>query len=91
LSKEADTVSATKSAPALTVKEWLLARKPELKEIDLDTDLIEGRIIDSLGFIEFIYLLEKVSGRLINLNEQSVNSFRTLRPVRDNILNTDPA
>jgi acyl carrier protein len=91
LSKEADTVSATKSTPTLTVKEWLLARKPELKEIDLDTDLIEGRIIDSLGFIEFIYLLEKVSGRLINLNEQSVNSFRTLRLVRDNILNTDPA
>jgi acyl carrier protein len=88
LSKEADTVNVTKLTPTLTVKE---CRKPELKEIDLDTDLIEGRIIDSLGFIEFIYLLEKVSGRLINLNEQSVNLFRTLRLVRDNILNTDPA
>ncbi|MFP5261892.1 MAG: acyl carrier protein [Blastocatellia bacterium] len=80
-------MSATKSAPILTVKRWLMARKRELKEIGPDTDLIEGRVIDSLGFIEFIHLLERVSGHAINLNAQSVNSFRTPRLVRDNILN----
>jgi acyl carrier protein len=70
------------------VKEWLKARRPELSDIDVDLDLIENRIIDSLGFTEFLFFLEEVRGQEIRTDAQSVNLFRTLRSIRDNILNT---
>ncbi len=68
------------------VKDWLKARRPELTDIDVDLDLIENRIIDSLGFTEFLFFLEEVSGREITTDAQTVNLFRTLRSIRDNIL-----
>jgi acyl carrier protein len=69
------------------VKAWLLARKPEIEELGLDFDLIENRVIDSLSFLEFIFFLEEISGREIGSEAQTVNLFRTLRTIRDNILN----
>ena len=67
------------------VKDWLKAKRPNLGDIDLDLDLIETRIIDSLSFTEFLFFLEEISGREIDA-PQSVNPFRTLRSIRDNIL-----
>jgi acyl carrier protein len=70
------------------VKSWLLRRKPELQEtdLDLDLDLIENRVIDSLGFIDFVFFLEELTGRELQANTESVNSFRTLRAIQEDIL-----
>jgi acyl carrier protein len=68
------------------VKRWLLAKKPALGDIDLDLDLIESRVIDSLGFIDFVFFLEQLTGRELQTDAQSVKAFRTLRSLRDTIL-----
>ena len=70
------------------VKTWLLSKKPELEgaDLDLDLDLIENRVIDSLGFIDFVFFLEELTGRELQANTQSVNSFRTLRAIQGDIL-----
>ena len=70
------------------VKTWLLSKKPELQgaDLDLDLDLIENRVIDSLGFIDFVFFLEELTGRELQANTQSVNSFRTLRAIQGDIL-----
>ena len=68
------------------VTAWLLAKRPDLGQIDPDLDLIENRVIDSLGFIDFVFFLEELTGRELEANAQSVNSFRTLRAIQSDIL-----
>lgn len=78
-------MSATQQVDQLDrVKEWLKTKRPELGDLDLDLDLIETRIIDSLSFTEFLFFLEEISGH--EIESKSVNPFRTLRSIRDNIL-----
>lgn len=69
------------------IAEWIQTKNPELdREPDPQEDLIEGRLIDSLDFLEFIYLLESVSGRTIDLTEVSVDDFRTLERIEERFL-----
>ena len=67
------------------VKQWLRERKPETPDFDLDFDLIENRVIDSLMFFELIFFLEAMTGRELD-NTQTTHQFRTLRSIRDNVL-----
>ncbi|MGW4890529.1 acyl carrier protein [Streptomyces murinus] len=60
------------------VKDWILKRHPERADIPGDLDLIENRIIDSLSFVEFVFLLEQHSGRAIEMETLDVDSIRTL-------------
>jgi acyl carrier protein len=69
-----------------SVRAWLKKKKPAVGEIDLDLDLIENRVIDSLGFIDFVFFLEQLAGRELQTDAQAVTSFRTLRNIRDMIL-----
>ncbi|MFF5707385.1 holo-ACP synthase [Streptomyces sp. NPDC012794] len=64
------------------VKNWLLARHEELDDIAGDLDLIENRLIDSLSFVEFVFLLEQHSGRPIQLETLEVDEIRTLDAIR---------
>lgn len=68
------------------IRSWLLIRNPEIRSIHDEDDLIDNRLIDSLGFQEFLLFLEEMVGREIILNESSAVSLRTLRGIRDNIL-----
>lgn len=71
--------------------DWIKQKNPELQEeIQPDTDLIEARLIDSLDFLEFIYLLEQVSGRTVDLEKVTVDDFRSLDRIQAVFL-TDPA
>lgn len=76
----------TAEAQLERVRGWLLNRRPGLTEIDLDLDLIESRVIDSLGFLDFVFFLEELTGRELQSELQSVGSFRTLRAIQGNIL-----
>lgn len=69
------------------LKQWLLRERPDVKEIDLDTDLIDSRILDSVTFINFVYFMEEFSGKRIPLaSGAAASSFRTLRLIQENIL-----
>jgi acyl carrier protein len=61
-----------------TIREWLQRRIATAMELPLDYDLIANRAIDSLQFMEFIMLIEEVSGRPIDLNEVNVDNFRSI-------------
>lgn len=72
-----------------TIISWLRARCPELEGLDEDFDLIKNRVIDSLHFMEFLFLLQETTGRDITPDETSLNHFRTLRAIRENFFNVD--
>lgn len=63
------------------VKNWLLARHTERDDIAPDLDLIENRLIDSLSFVEFVFLLEQQSGRSIQMEALEVDEIRTLAAI----------
>ncbi|MFD8013998.1 acyl carrier protein [Streptomyces sp. NPDC058955] len=69
------------------VAAWLHEKNPGLDgPIDTDEDLIEARLIDSMDFLEFIDLLEDISGTSIDLQEVTIDDFRTLARVRERFL-----
>ncbi|MCY0928825.1 4'-phosphopantetheinyl transferase superfamily protein [Streptomyces sp. H27-H1] len=63
------------------VKNWLLARHTEREDIASDLDLIENRLIDSLSFVEFVFLLEQQCGRSIQMETLEVDEIRTLAAI----------
>ncbi|WP_410535527.1 acyl carrier protein [Streptomyces sp. KL2] len=63
------------------VKAWIVKRHPDRDDIAPDLDLIENRLIDSLSFVEFVFLLEQVSGRSIDMDTLEVDSIRTLETI----------
>lgn len=72
------------------LRAWIRSRNPSLNgDISDDDDLIEARLIDSLDFLDFIYLLEEVSGRPIDLQSVSVDDFRSLNRIRERFLSPE--
>ncbi|GLZ31238.1 hypothetical protein Lesp02_34260 [Lentzea sp. NBRC 105346] len=63
------------------VKEWILAKHAELTDIDPHLDLIENRLIDSLSFVEFVFLVSQLSGVEINVDTIELDDFRTLHNI----------
>jgi len=63
------------------VVEWILARHPELTELDPDCDLIDNRLIDSMSFLEFIALIERLTGRPVDPETLDLDDFRTLNRI----------
>ncbi|PKV88646.1 phosphopantetheine-binding protein [Streptomyces sp. TLI_146] len=57
---------------------WIGRRHPEAAGIGPDDDLIESRLIDSLGFLEFIVLIERLSGRPVDVETLDLDDFRSL-------------
>jgi phosphopantetheine--protein transferase-like protein len=63
------------------VKKWVLSKHPERTDIPSDLDLIETRLVDSLSFIEFIFVIEQASGRDIDTESLDLNQLRTLEAI----------
>ena len=71
---------------------WLQSHKPAAEQLplDLDLDLIETRILRSLDFMNFIFFIEELSGADIEIdNDDLIGSLRTLRSIRDNLLDRE--
>ncbi|HTJ66807.1 MAG TPA: acyl carrier protein [Actinospica sp.] len=64
------------------ITDYLLAKQPGLTAIDPELDLIENRILDSLGFVNFLYVLEEQTGREIRMEDVTTEDFRTLTAIR---------
>ncbi|MEU2831245.1 acyl carrier protein [Streptomyces lavendulae] len=70
---------------------WLHEKNPGLDgPIPADEDLIEARLIDSMDFLEFVDLLEELSGTTIDLQEVTIDDFRTLDNVQKRFLAACP-
>ena len=63
------------------VLEFIHSRNPEVGELSVDDDLIDRRAVDSLAFVEFLYLLEELGGEPIDPEEIDLDDFRTLRAI----------
>ncbi|MFK7803182.1 MAG: acyl carrier protein [Anaerolineae bacterium] len=69
------------STPLDNIIKFLHSRNPDLGEIAHDVDLIESRIIDSLDFIELVFLIEEATGAPVDLEEIEVDNLRTLQAI----------
>ncbi|WP_197321899.1 acyl carrier protein [Saccharomonospora sp. NB11] len=63
------------------VRSFILDRNPRLGEVPDDLDLIDSRAINSLAFVEFIFLLEELTGESIDPEELDLDDFRTLKAI----------
>ncbi|MCR3752109.1 acyl carrier protein [Lentzea californiensis] len=72
--------------PVTVVIDFLLAKRPDFEEIPRDLDLIENRVLDSLGFVNFLYLLEELTGREIPMVDVAPEDFRTIDAIEARFL-----
>lgn len=63
------------------VKKWILSKHPERTDIPSDLDLIDTRLVDSLSFIEFIFVIEQASNRDIDTESLDLSQLRTLEAI----------
>ncbi|MFC4611474.1 acyl carrier protein [Streptomyces maoxianensis] len=63
------------------VFEFLRKLNASVDTIDWDRDLIDARILDSLAFVEFLLLMEELTGEQIDLSKTDVSNFRTLNRI----------
>lgn len=57
---------------------YLRNRHPDLTRLDPDQDLIDSRILDSLAIVEFVLLLERLTGAEIDVDTVTRDDLRTL-------------
>lgn len=72
---------ATATGSIDAVRPWILAKHPERSQIDRDEDLIVNRLIDSLSFVEFVFVIEESSGVAIDVDDIDLDEFRTLAAI----------
>ncbi len=63
------------------VIKWILDKHPARSEIGPAEDLIENRLVDSLSFVEFVFLIEQESGVSIDVENIDLEQFRTLNAI----------
>lgn len=61
--------------------EWLQARNKSGKDITLTTDLIEEKVIDSLTFVEYVMMIEEVTGQTVVVDDSILIKVNTLAKV----------
>lgn len=65
---------------------WILDRNPGREHLGPDEDLIENRLVDSLSFVEFIFLVEEAAGVEIDVNTLDLADVRTLDAIQKRFL-----
>jgi acyl carrier protein len=65
------------------VRDWLVKKHPERETIGADEDLIEARVVDSLSFVEFLFVIEEASGTEIDQENIDLEKFRTLAAIEN--------
>ncbi|WP_205717485.1 acyl carrier protein [Actinomadura soli] len=68
------------------IKDWILAKHESRTDVGPDEDLIENRLVDSLSFVEFVFLIQETSGVEIDLDCLGINDVRTLATIEKRFL-----
>ncbi|KJS53884.1 hypothetical protein [Streptomyces rubellomurinus] len=68
------------------VRDWILARNPDVTELDAETDIIDTRVITSLQFVELVLHVEELRGRMLESSEVDLDAFRTLGSIERTFL-----
>lgn len=68
------------------LKAWIVSNNQSAEGMDVDTDIVENKLIDSLNFINFLVLVEELRGGEIPYDEVEVERFRTLRSIKTHFL-----
>ncbi|HEX4723747.1 MAG TPA: phosphopantetheine-binding protein [Pseudonocardiaceae bacterium] len=63
------------------VRDWILGRHADRDELGPDENLIDSRLVDSLSFIELIYVIEGASGAEIDFDAIDLQDFQTLSAI----------
>jgi acyl carrier protein len=63
------------------VRTWILTRHPERQTIEADENLIESRLVDSLTFVELVYVIENATGVEIDFDAIDILNFQTLSAI----------
>ncbi|MEV6908153.1 acyl carrier protein [Amycolatopsis sp. NPDC051071] len=63
------------------VSDWILGRHPERGELTFEEDLIESRLVDSLSFVELVYVIEDASGAEVDFDNIDIADFKTLSAI----------
>ncbi len=74
-------MSSALSSSIQEIRDWILSKHPDLTAVDMSEDLIESRLIDSLSFVEFTFVIESASGVTIDMEKIDIDDFRTLTAV----------
>ncbi|MFE9611270.1 phosphopantetheine-binding protein [Streptomyces sp. NPDC006012] len=63
------------------VRSWILKRHPERQVIDAEENLIQTRLVDSLTFVELVYVIENATGVEIDFDNIDIQDFQTLAAI----------
>ncbi|MFG2966203.1 MULTISPECIES: phosphopantetheine-binding protein [unclassified Streptomyces] len=63
------------------VRGWILKRHPERQTIDAEENLIQTRLVDSLTFVELVYVIENATGVEIDFDNIDIQDFQTLAAI----------
>lgn len=62
---------------------WIYEQNPDVEDIDPDLDLFDTRLVNSLSLIEFVVVIEKASGQVIDRRQLKTEDFQTLRTIQE--------
>ncbi|MEU6076813.1 phosphopantetheine-binding protein [Micromonospora sp. NPDC047074] len=69
-------------SPTGTVPEFittfLRAKCPDVDSVGVDEDLVDSGVLNSMHFVELLYLIEAELGTEISLDEVTTDDFRTI-------------
>ncbi len=72
------------------IERWILAKNketsPELMTIDPELDLIKSGLINSLSFVELVFLIGQLTGRKPEVHKLAAHQFQSLRAIAENFL-----
>ncbi|MEH1100478.1 acyl carrier protein [Micromonospora sp. CPCC 205561] len=70
-------MSPTETVPEF-ITTFLRARCPDIDSVGVDDDLVESGVLNSMHFVELLYLIEAELGTEISLDEVTTDDFRTI-------------
>ncbi|MFF2012667.1 phosphopantetheine-binding protein [Streptomyces sp. NPDC058195] len=79
------------SEPMQAVREFIQGRNPKIGPLTDELDLIDSRAVDSLAFVEFIFLLEELTGEPIDPEDLNLDDFRTLKALETRFFEKEAA
>lgn len=65
------------------LRDWVASTKPQTKEIELDTHLINEGVLDSLEMVNFLLYIEEIRGQEIPEAFVQPQYFTSLRVIHD--------